>query len=186
MSLNTHEGSIVVESGAPSRCSVRAQSVVRKGTPAPFGIKPEPQPGQQGPDPTAFQICWSPLAQGVLTGKYIPGQDSPPASRFATEEGGLKTEHKFMRPEVLERAQALKPVAEEAGLSMAALALAWVLQNSNVSAAIVGASRPDQLVDNATAVGIKLDPELLARIDTILDPVIERDPAKVESFTTRP
>ncbi|MBB6402837.1 aldo/keto reductase family protein [Arthrobacter sp. AZCC_0090] len=132
------------------------------------------------------QICWSPLAQGVLTGKYIPGQNAPSAYRFATEEGELKAEHKFMRPEVLERVQALKPIAEEAGLSMAALALAWVLQNSNVSAAIVGASGPEQLVDNATAVGITLDPELLARIDTVLDPVIERDPSKVESFTTRP
>lgn len=132
------------------------------------------------------QICWSPLAQGVLTGKYIPGHNAPSASRFATEQGELKTEHKFMRPEVLERVQGLNPVAEEAGLSMAALALAWVLQNSNVSAAIVGASRPEQLVDNATAVGVKLDTELLAKIDTILDPVIERDPNKVESFLTRP
>lgn len=132
------------------------------------------------------QICWSPLAQGVLTGKYIPGHNAPSASRFATEQGELKTEHKFMRPEVLERVQGLNPVAEEAGLSMAALALAWVLQNSNVSAAIVGASRPEQLVDNATAVGVKLDTEILAKIDTILDPVIERDPNKVESFLTRP
>jgi aryl-alcohol dehydrogenase-like predicted oxidoreductase len=132
------------------------------------------------------QICWSPLAQGVLTGKYVPGHDAPSGSRFATEEGEVKTELKFMRRAVLERVQALKPVAEEAGLSMAALALAWVLQNSNVSAAIVGASRPEQLVDNATAVGINLDPELLARIDSILDPVIERDASKVESFLTRP
>ena len=132
------------------------------------------------------QICWSPLAQGVLTGKYIPGEDAPSGSRFATEEGELKTELRYMRLEVLERVQALNPIAEEAGLSMAALALAWVLQNSNVSAAIVGASRPEQLVDNATAVGIRLDPELLARIDSILDPVIERDPSKVESFLTRP
>jgi len=132
------------------------------------------------------QICWSPMAQGVLTGKYVPGQPGPSASRFTTDDGALKTDHRYLGDDVLTRVQQLKPLAEEAGLSMAALALAWVLQNNNVSAAIVGASRPEQLVDNATAAGVKLDPELLARIDTLLEPVIERDPAKVESFTTRP
>jgi len=132
------------------------------------------------------QICWSPMAQGVLTGKYVPGQPGPSASRFTIDDGALKTDHRYLGDDVLTRVQQLKPLAEEAGLSMAALALAWVLQNNNVSAAIVGASRPEQLVDNATAAGVKLDPELLARIDTLLEPVIERDPAKVESFTTRP
>ena len=132
------------------------------------------------------QICWSPLAQGVLTGKYIPGKGAPTDSRFTTEDGTLKDEHKFMRPEVLEKVQELQPIAKEAGLSMAALAVAWVLQNNNVSAAIVGASKPEQLVDNATASGVKLDAELLSRIDQVLEPVIERDPAKVESFLTRP
>ncbi|MFJ5956993.1 aldo/keto reductase family protein [Paenarthrobacter sp. NPDC092416] len=132
------------------------------------------------------QICWSPLAQGVLTGKYVPGQSAPNASRFTTEDGSLKDDHKFMRPGVLERVQALQPLAKEAGLSMAALAVAWVLQNSNVSAAIVGASRPEQLVDNATASGVKLDSELMARIDEVLEPVVERDPGKVESFLARP
>jgi aryl-alcohol dehydrogenase-like predicted oxidoreductase len=132
------------------------------------------------------QICWSPLAQGVLTGKYIPGKGAPTDSRFTTEDGTLKDDHKFMRPEVLEKVQELQPIAKEAGLSMAALAVAWVLQNSNVSAAIVGASKPEQLVDNATASGVKLDAELLHRIDQVLEPVIERDPGKVESFLTRP
>lgn len=132
------------------------------------------------------QICWSPLAQGVLTGKYIPGKGAPTDSRFTTEDGTLKDDHKFMRPEVLEKVQDLQPIAKEAGLSMAALAVAWVLQNNNVSAAIVGASKPEQLVDNATASGVKLDAELLSRIDQVLEPVIERDPGKVESFLTRP
>ncbi|WP_104062781.1 aldo/keto reductase family protein [Arthrobacter sp. 4R501] len=132
------------------------------------------------------QICWSPMAQGVLTGKYVPGQPAPSASRFTTDDGGLKTDHRYLGDDVLARVQQLKPLAEEAGLSMAALALAWVLQNANVSAAIVGASRPEQLVDNATAVGVKLEADLLARIDAILEPVIERDPGKVESFLTRP
>jgi len=132
------------------------------------------------------QICWSPLAQGVLTGKYIPGKGAPTDSRFTTEDGTLKDDHKFMRPEVLEKVQELQPIAKEAGLSMAALAVAWVLQNNNVSAAIVGASKPEQLVDNATASGVKLDAELLTRIDQVLEPVIERDPGKVESFLTRP
>ncbi|MGO4246838.1 aldo/keto reductase family protein [Paenarthrobacter sp. RAF54_2] len=132
------------------------------------------------------QICWSPLAQGVLTGKYIPGKGAPTDSRFTTDDGTLKDDHKFMRPEVLEKVQELQPIAKEAGLSMAALAVAWVLQNSNVSAAIVGASKPEQLVDNATASGVKLDAELLSRIDQVLEPVIERDPGKVESFLTRP
>ena len=132
------------------------------------------------------QICWSPLAQGVLTGKYIPGKGAPTDSRFTSEDGTLKDDHKFMRPEVLEKVQELQPIAKEAGLSMAALAVAWVLQNSNVSAAIVGASKPEQLVDNATASGVKLTTEILARIDEVLEPVIERDPGKVESFLTRP
>jgi aryl-alcohol dehydrogenase-like predicted oxidoreductase len=132
------------------------------------------------------QICWSPLAQGVLTGKYIPGKGAPADSRFTSEDGALKDDHKFMRPEVLEKVQALQPIAKEAGLSMAALAVAWVLQNNNVAAAIVGASKPGQLVDNATASGMKLDAELLSRIDQVLEPVIERDPGKVESFLTRP
>ncbi|BCW07747.1 aldo/keto reductase family protein [Arthrobacter sp. NtRootA1] len=132
------------------------------------------------------QICWSPLAQGVLTGKYIPGKGAPTDSRFTSEEGTLKDDHKFMRPEVLEKVQELQPIAKEAGLSMAALAVAWVLQNRNVSAAIVGASKPEQLVDNATASGVKIDAELLQRIDQVLEPVIERDPGKVESFLTRP
>jgi aryl-alcohol dehydrogenase-like predicted oxidoreductase len=132
------------------------------------------------------QICWSPLAQGVLTGKYVPGAQGPAASRFTDENGNLKTGNRYLTEEILTRVQQLKPLAEQAGLSMAALAVAWVLQNGNVSAAIVGASRPEQLVDNATASGVELDAGLMGRIDEVLDPVIERDPARVESFHARP
>jgi aryl-alcohol dehydrogenase-like predicted oxidoreductase len=130
------------------------------------------------------QICWSPLAQGVLTGKYVPGKAAPAESRFAAEDGSLK-ENRYLTDDILERVQLLKPLAQEAGLSMAGLAVAWVLQNSNVSAAIVGASRPEQLEDNAKAAGVKLDESILARIDELLDPVTERDPGKVESFKER-
>jgi len=132
------------------------------------------------------QIVWSPIAQGVLTGKYAPGEGAPAESRFATDDGRTKTEHRYMQQAVLERVQELKPLAEEAGLSMAAFAVAWVLQNKNVSAAIVGASRPEQLKDNVTAAGVALDPVLLEKVDGILGEVVERDPAKVESFLTRP
>ncbi|AOT05603.1 aldo/keto reductase family protein [Arthrobacter sp. U41] len=132
------------------------------------------------------QICWSPMAQGVLTGKYIPGQAAPAASRFTGEDGDLKSDNRYLTEDILTRVQQLKPLAADAGLSMPALAVAWVLQNPNISAAIVGASRPDQLIDTATASGVKLDPALVTRIENILDPVIERDPTKVESFKIRP
>ncbi|WP_115786879.1 aldo/keto reductase family protein [Arthrobacter silvisoli] len=132
------------------------------------------------------QIVWSPIAQGVLTGKYAPGAGAPAESRFSTDDGGTKTEHRYMQPAVLGRVQELRPLAEEAGLSMAAFAVAWVLQNKNVSAAIVGASRPEQLKDNATAAGVVLDPVLMEKVDGILGDVVERDPAKVESFLERP
>jgi aryl-alcohol dehydrogenase-like predicted oxidoreductase len=132
------------------------------------------------------QIVWSPLAQGVLTGKYAPDMAAPSASRFTTDEGGLDTEHHYLRSQVLERVQALHPLAQQAGLSMAAFAVAWVLQNQNVSAAIVGASRPEQLADNVTAAGVVLDKELLAKADEVLGDIVERDPGKVESFLERP
>ncbi|MEA5456004.1 aldo/keto reductase family protein [Sinomonas sp. JGH33] len=132
------------------------------------------------------QIVWSPIAQGVLTGKYAPGAAAPASSRFSTPEGAVKADHRYLQPAVLEAVQGLRPLADEAGLSMAAFAVAWVLQNPNISAAIVGASRPEQLKDNATASGVVLDPALLARVDEVLGGVVERDPAKVESFLKRP
>ena len=92
---------------------------------------------------------------------------------------------RFMRDEVLERVRLLEPVAREVGLSMAALAVAWVLQNSNVATAIIGASRPEQVHDNAKAAGIRLPAEVLTRIDEILDPVVERDPAKTQTSSPK-
>jgi aryl-alcohol dehydrogenase-like predicted oxidoreductase len=124
------------------------------------------------------QIVFSPIAQGVLTGKYRPGEQPPSGSRATDEKGGADTIKRWMRDDVLDRVQQLAPLAEEAGLSMAQLAVAWVLQNDNVASAIVGASRPEQVHDNAAAAGVKLSEELLAKIDKVLDPVVERDPAK--------
>ena len=132
------------------------------------------------------QIVWSPMAQGVLSGKYLPGQPPPAGSRATDEKSGANFISRCMSDDVLTRVQQLKPLAEQAGLSMAQLAVAWVLQNPNVSSAIVGASRPEQVHDNVKAAGVKLDAELLKAIDDIVEPVIERDPAKVESFPARP
>ena len=124
------------------------------------------------------QVVWSPIAQGVLTGKYVPGQDLPAGSRATDDKGGANMIARWMRDDVLERVQQLKPLAADAGLSMAALAVAWVLQNDNVATAIIGASRPEQVHDNVAAAGVTLPAELLAKIDEVLDPVIERDPAR--------
>jgi len=127
------------------------------------------------------QIVWSPIAQGVLTGKYLPGQAPPAGSRATDEKGGANMISRWLQDDVLERVQQLKPLADEAGLSMAELAVAWVLQNDNVSAAIIGASRPEQVTQNVKAAGVTLDAGLLKRIDEIVDPVVERDPAKTVS-----
>jgi aryl-alcohol dehydrogenase-like predicted oxidoreductase len=127
------------------------------------------------------QIVWSPIAQGVLTGKYLPGQAPPEGSRATDDKGGANMIKRWLEDDVLERVQQLKPLADEAGLSLAELAVAWVLQNDNVSAAIIGASRPEQVTQNVRAAGVKLDAELLKRIDEIVDPVVVRDPAKTES-----
>ncbi|WP_327009055.1 aldo/keto reductase family protein [Dactylosporangium sp. NBC_01737] len=132
------------------------------------------------------QIVWSPLAQGVLTGKYLPGQPPPAGSRATDEKSGAQFISALLRDEVLTAVQQLKPLAEQAGLTMAQLGVAWVLQNPNVSSAIVGATRPEQLQDNVKAAGVKLDAELLKRIDEILDPVVERDPARTQSPARRP
>lgn len=131
------------------------------------------------------QIVWSPLAQGVLTGKYLPGQPPPQGSRGTTEVGS-RFIGRFLTPEVLTRVQQLLPLAQQAGLSPAQLAISWVLQNANVSSAIIGASRPEQVQDNVKAAGVKLEPELLRRIDEVLEPVVERDPRKTVSPERRP
>ncbi|MEU8249457.1 aldo/keto reductase family protein [Nonomuraea sp. NPDC048916] len=131
------------------------------------------------------QIVWSPIAQGVLTGKYLPGQQ-PPAGSRATDPGGSAMISRFMDDEVLTRVQELRPIAADLGLSMAQLAVAWVLQNPNVASAIVGATRPEQVRDNVKAVGVKLDADVLKRIDDALGPIVERDPAKTASPKSRP
>ena len=131
------------------------------------------------------QVVWSPIAQGVLTGKYKPGEQPPAGSRATDEKGGANSISRWMRDEVLERVQELRPLAEQAGLSMAALAVAWTLQNENVATAIIGASRPEQVQDNVAAAGVKLDADLLTKIDEILDPVIESDPAKTSESSPK-
>ena len=118
------------------------------------------------------QIVWSPLAQGVLTGKYKPGEPLPEGTRATSQSMG-----KFMdraRDEtLLERVQQLRPIADELGITMAQLALAWVLREPNVASAIIGASRPEQVEDNAGAVGVELDDAVLARIDEVLGDSVE-------------
>ena len=126
------------------------------------------------------QIVWSPIAQGALTGKYQPGQGVPTGSR-ATDESGSGFIRGFLTDQILSRVAELRPVAEEAGLSMAEFAIAWVLQNPGVSAAIVGATRPEQVRENVKASGVQLDAEIMRRIDDVLAPVIERDPARTVS-----
>jgi aryl-alcohol dehydrogenase-like predicted oxidoreductase len=131
------------------------------------------------------QIVFSPIAQGVLTGKYRPGEQPPAGSRATDDRGGADIIKKWMNDEVLERVQELLSLAKEAGLTMAQLAVAWTLQNDNVASAIIGASRPEQVTDNVAAAGVKLDDDLMAKIDQVLDPVIERDPARTRSPETR-
>src|SRR6266545_2170578 len=121
------------------------------------------------------QVVFSPIAQGVLTGKYLPGHQPPEGSR-ATDPDGSGFIGRYLRDDVLTRVRALRPLAEEAGLTLAQLAVAWVLQNRNVSAAIVGASRPEQLADTTKASGVRLDEDLMKRIDETLGDVVERDP----------
>ncbi len=123
------------------------------------------------------QIVWSPVAQGVLTGKYAPGQEPPAGSRATDEKGGADMISRFMKDDVLTGVQALKPVAEELGLTQAQLAVAWVLQNPNVASALIGASRPEQVTENVAAAGVTIAPELMTRIDDALGDVVEKDAA---------
>jgi aryl-alcohol dehydrogenase-like predicted oxidoreductase len=131
------------------------------------------------------QIVWSPIAQGVLTGKYLPGQPPPEGSR-ATDATGAGFIKGFLRDEVLDKVQQLRPLADEAGLSMAALAVAWVLQNDNVASAIIGASRPEQVRDNVAAAGVRLDDDLMKKVDDVLEGVVVSDPGKTQSPAQRP
>jgi aryl-alcohol dehydrogenase-like predicted oxidoreductase len=131
------------------------------------------------------QVVWSPIAQGALTGKYKPGQEHPSGSRATDAKGGADMISRWLNDDVLGRVQQLQPVADEAGLSLAQLAVAWTLQNPNVSAAIIGASRPEQVTENVKAAGVTLDEGVLRRIDEVLDGVVESDPGKTRSPRTR-
>ncbi|WP_040167082.1 aldo/keto reductase family protein [Microbacterium gorillae] len=131
------------------------------------------------------QIVWSPMAQGVLSGKYLPGQPVPAGSRATDEKSGANFIKSFLRDDVLTAVQRLRPIAEDAGLTMPQLAIAWVLQNPNVAAALVGASRPEQLADTVKASGVKLDADVLAAIDTALGDVVFRDAADTDTVSPK-
>ncbi len=121
------------------------------------------------------QIVWSPLAQGVLTGKYEPGTPPPPDSRAASDEMNISIS-RYMDDAVLEAVQRLVPIAEQAGLGMVEMALAWVLREANVASAITGASRPEQVHSNAGASGIALSQDVLDAIDEVLDGLVVEGP----------
>jgi len=131
------------------------------------------------------QIVWSPLAQGVLTGKYLPGQPLPAGSRATDEKSGANFIKRLLSDEVLTAVQGLKPIAASLDLTLAQLALAWVLANDNVSSAIIGATRPEQVTENVKAAGVKLDASVMSAIDAVLGDVPETDPEKTESPNPR-
>jgi aryl-alcohol dehydrogenase-like predicted oxidoreductase len=132
------------------------------------------------------QVCFSPMAQGVLTGKYKPGELPPEGSRATDEASGARFISRWMGDDVLTAVQGVVPLAAEAGLTPGQLAIAWVLQNSCVSSAITGGSRPEQVRENAAASGVRLDADLMRAIDNVLAGVINRDPAETVSPPTRP
>ena len=131
------------------------------------------------------QIVWSPIAQGVLTGKYLPGAKPPAGSRATDKKSGAGMISRRMRDDVLTADQNLKPIADEVGLSMSQLALAWALQNKNVSAVIMGATKPAQVKENVKASGVKLEHDVMAKIDAVLGSLPETDPSKNESPNPR-
>jgi aryl-alcohol dehydrogenase-like predicted oxidoreductase len=126
------------------------------------------------------QIVWSPLAQGVLTGKYLPGAEPPAGSRATDAKGGADMIARWMKGEILEGVQRLRPIADDLGITMGQLALAWVLKNDNVASAIVGASRPEQLAESAAAADVELDEEAMRRIEEAVGALAERDPARTK------
>jgi aryl-alcohol dehydrogenase-like predicted oxidoreductase len=131
------------------------------------------------------QIVWSPIAQGILTGKYLPGKKPPVGSRATDKKSGAGMISRWMRDDVLTAVQNLKPIADELGLSMSQLALAWALQNQNVSAVIMGATKPTQVKENVKASGVKLESSVMSAIDAALGALPERDPSKNESPNPR-
>ncbi len=118
------------------------------------------------------QIVWSPLGQGVLTGKYLPDQPAPPGTRATSDEMGGFID-RLMQPKLLRAVQRLQPLAAEAGLSLAQFSLAWVLREPNVAAAIIGASRPQQVRENAAASGARVDAALFAKAEAIVAEALE-------------
>lgn len=147
-------------------------------------IEPEVIPACE--DNGISQIVWSPLAQGVLTGKYLPGAPLPEDSRATDEAGGGANYIKaWLAEPVLEAVQKLEPIASDIGMSMAQMAVAWVLTNDNVAAALVGASRPEQVAHNVEAAGKRLDAETLSRIDAALGSVVNSDPSETQSPNPR-
>ena len=122
------------------------------------------------------QVVWSPVAQGILTGKYLPGEPPPAGSRATDDKGGANMIGQFMNDDLLARVQNLKPIASDLDLTMAQLAVAWVLANDNVACAIVGASRPEQVTANAAASGVELSADVLQAIDDALGDVVVSDP----------
>lgn len=132
------------------------------------------------------QIVWSPIAQGVLSGKYLPGQEPPAGSRATdTAGGGADMIKRYLNDETLTKVQDLKPIASDLGLSMATLAIAWVLQNDNVATALVGASRPEQVVENVKAAGVTIPADAMAKIDEVLGEVVTSDPRFVSRSTPK-
>ena len=132
------------------------------------------------------QIVWSPMAQGVLTGKYLPGKKPPAGSRATDKKSGASMIARWMRDDVLEAVQKLKPIADDAGLTLGQLSIAWVLANENVSSAIMGATKPSQVKENVKASGVKLTKDQLAAIDKALGNLPEKDPASTTSPNPRP
>jgi aryl-alcohol dehydrogenase-like predicted oxidoreductase len=132
------------------------------------------------------QVVWSPIAQGVLTGKYLPGQPPPAGSRATDEKSGANIIKRLTTPQIQTAVQDLRPIAADCGMSMAQLAVAWVLQTDNVASAIVGATRPEQVVDNVQASGVELDDDTMAAIDKALADVILTDPSLTKSPERRP
>ncbi|MFL6158050.1 MAG: aldo/keto reductase family protein [Marmoricola sp.] len=136
-------------------------------------IEPEVVPTSE--DLGLSQIVWSPIAQGVLTGKYLPGQPPPAGSRATDENGGANFIQRLMSDDILHAVQRLAPIAEGVDLTLAQLAVAWVLQNPNVASALVGASRPEQVAENVKAAGVRLTAETMTAIDDALGDVVVRD-----------
>jgi aryl-alcohol dehydrogenase-like predicted oxidoreductase len=132
------------------------------------------------------QIVWSPVTQGVLTGKYKPGGKLPAGSRATDKKSGAGMISRWMRDDVLEAVQKLAPIADSVGLTMSQLAIAWVLQNDNVSSAIMGATKPSQVKENVKAAGVKLDASVMSAIDKALGSLPERDPKLTTSPQSRP